>query len=326
MKILTAISYFKRNSHSEIWQINTTTQQKKRLMVLPKSPYPVFAKGATGITWINEETLAVCDFNRIIKINRNTWSIVDEKNDSQFNDLHQISTYQNQLLISNTGRDSIDFLDFDFKSLSRHSLISEKDWQDRKSENYEVDDRYYNNPGNLPFFQRKVPDTHHINHVFQIDRFKNKIIVNCFYEKCLRDLKTFDIISNYLPNYIHDGVIYKDHLWITTVSGKIYKAKLELPFKFEVVIDLFVTAPQHGWCRGLFFEKNHAYIGVTVLNNHSDRTAWLQQDIKRTGTGIYKFNLNTNCIEQFYNLSHPDGARIFSIVSEQFSICDISAR
>ncbi|SMM98510.1 hypothetical protein SPONL_2185 [uncultured Candidatus Thioglobus sp.] len=318
MKILTATSHFKGTPRSEIWQIDTETHQKKQLMVLPESPFPVSAKGVTGIVWIDNNTLVVCDFNRVLKINRNTWEIIDEKIDEQFNDLHQITNYKGQLLISNTGRDSIDLLDFDFKTLTRHSLLSEKDFQNREAGNYEINDEYYDNPkSGLSFSQKKVPDTHHFNYAFQTDKFKDKIIVNCFYDKCLRDLKTFEIISNHLPNHIHDGVIHNDHLWLTTVSGEIYKSKLELPFQFEIAIDLFKTAPHHGWCRGLFFEDNYAYIGITVLYKNSDRTPWLKQDISQTRTGIYKYNLDADCIEQFYDLSHADGAKIFSIVADR---------
>ena len=318
MKLLTPITYFKKKSYSQIWQIDTINKTKRCLTTLPKSPIPVMAKGITGLTWMNKDTLIACDFNRVLKINRDNWKILDIKMDDEFNDLHQLSVFQNKILLSNSGRDSIDILNVDFKKIYRYSKISEQDWQNRKAGNYKVTDSYYDAPKiKRPFFQRKVPDTYHFNHILQINAFKDTLIVNCFYDKCLRDLKTFKVISNYLPNSIHDGFVYQNYLWITTVSGGVYKSALSLPFKFELVIDLFATAPHHGWTRGLFIRNNHAYIGVTKL--YENKNSWLKQDIKHTRSGIYQFNMDTNSIEFFYDFTHPDGSKIFSIIVDNIS-------
>lgn len=317
MKLLIPVTYFNKNSHSEIWQIDTIKQTKKLLTTLPKSSIPVMAKGITGLSWMDKNTLIACDFNRVLKINRSDWKILAIKTDDEFNDLHQLSVHQDKILLSNSGRDSVDVLDTNFKKIHRHSKISEQDWQDRKLGNYKVNDSYYDAPKiKKHFCQRKVPDTYHFNHILQINEFKNMLIVNCFYEKCLRDLKTFKIISNNLPESIHDGFVYQNCLWITTVAGEVYKSPLILPFKFKPVIDLFVTATHHGWARGLFVKDNYAYIGITKLYQKNDRTNWLKQDKKDTRSGIYQFNMNTNSIEFFYNFSHPDGAKIFSIIAD----------
>ena len=236
MNLLIPISYFFGPPRSEIWQINVENKSQKKLWTLPTSPLEVEGKGITGFQWLNADTLIACDFNRLLKIKKkeNNWEIEKIKTDAEFNDLHSLTISQQKILVVNTGRDSIDVFNFELNLLERHSAISGEEFQNRKRGNYQVKDSYYTHPSlGIPFFQRKVPDTFHFNHIFQSKKFGEKLIATCFEKKGLVDMKTLSMISNILPHQPHDGIIYDNAFWITTVSGGLYRSDLKIPFVFE---------------------------------------------------------------------------------------------
>ncbi|MBA5249940.1 MAG: hypothetical protein FE834_10515 [Gammaproteobacteria bacterium] len=324
MNILIPISHFSDEPRSEIWQINTVSKEKKLLTTLPKSTRPTLNSGITGMSWLNEKQLVACDFNRIFIINSIDWSIAKQNIllDNELNDLHSIYVSDNKIYITNTGRDTLDIYNSNLVLIERYSALSDQELTDRKNYNYALseNDSFYTPKGSpLPFYQRKVVDKYHFNHLTIIKQLNGLLVATCFAKKCLLNGRTLEVISNTLPHEPHDGVIYKDYLWITTINGNLYKAKIELPFKFELVVELFKKAPCQGWCRGLMIDKDYAYIAITQINKQYSKTRWLTQSIDETCAGVYKFNLKTNAVEDFYDLSHQDKTKIFIIVKGNYS-------
>ncbi|MCK5855212.1 MAG: hypothetical protein KAG56_08315 [Sulfurovaceae bacterium] len=315
MKLLIPISYFFNTPKSEIWQLDCVTGKKHCLFTLNNhSQRSVKGKGLTGLTWLNRSQLVACDFNQIFIIQRNNGAILSLYIDNELNDLHSLNVDKDKVYLVNTGRDSIDLFDHQLTLIKRISLLTEQEWQGRKEESYTVTGDYFDKIGTVKsFFQRKVPDKWHLNHVFS---FEGRIIASSFQQRQLMDVKTLVSLSNQLPERIHDGLIYQNEVWITLVSGKIYHASLIFPLQFKLFFDLFQKTKIKGWCRGLLIVKDNLYIGITAIYDKS-RTPWLDYMAEETKSGIFQVNLKSKKITHFYDFTHPNGRRIFTFIKDE---------
>ena len=318
MKLLIPVSYFFGTPRSEVWQLDIQSGQRRCLYTLASSTRDVPGKGITGLTWLNNTQLLACDFNRLLLLNRADGKIIQEYTDDQFNDLHHVYVQGKLIYVANTGRDSIDVLDHQLALVERLDGLSADDWTLRRHGNNAVHGTYYDRPDSgLPFYKRKVPDTWHFNHVLCDPHVaEGRIVATSFKRKQLVDAKTLEPLSGVLPDAPHDGLIANDAIWITTVTGKVYRSPLTLPFTFECVLDLFAQAPKKGWCRGLLINKSTLYIGITSIYEKSSRTAWLDCPIDETASGIYCVNLKTLIIKDFHDFTTAEGSRIFSILGD----------
>ncbi|NNG43324.1 hypothetical protein HJP15_10430 [Pseudoalteromonas sp. NEC-BIFX-2020_002] len=320
MKLLIPISYFFGNPKSELWQLDTETKKRSLLATLPSSERDVAGKGLTSVTWISNDLLVGCDFNRVFIIDRKLCELKKINTDEQFNDLHHVSFDGHFIHIANTGRDCVDVLDNQLQSVSRIEFLPIEEISSRVKGEYKAQGDYYDCEAiKIDFHLRKVPDSLHINHVIRVGKeLANKVIVTSFKKKCLVDAKTLEPLSNNLPEQPHDGFIDNKYIWITTVSGKVFRSKLSLPFNFELFFDLFRVVKFKGWCRGLLVANDTLFIGVTAIHKENNRTNWLNSPVKNTRTGVYQINLASLNIEHFYDFSHTNGSRIFSIISDYF--------
>lgn len=319
MNLIVPVSYFFNAPRSEIWHLDTLTGRKEKVVTLEKTGREVRGKGITGLAWLDHSNLVACDFNRLFKLNSKSYKLEDSFEDCEFNDLHSLSVSNGYVYVANTGRDSIDVFNSNLELIERIDCLTDQELAKRKAGDYYVTGSYFDEPkASLPFHKRRVPDRWHFNHVFKsTSYFDDKVIATCFSERCLVDVHTLQQISSALPIQPHDGVLYKDYLWVTTVSGQIYRALKQIPFKFELVLDLFTKAAYQGWCRGLYIEDNVMYIGITAIYEVGHRTRWLDVAIDETRSGIYKVNLVTSEIEEFYDFSSVDGARIFTMIADK---------
>jgi len=319
MKLLVPISYFFNTPRSEIWSLDTASGNKKLLCTLDTSNRDVRGKGITGLAWLDEQRIVACDFNRMFKIDRESLSIVDTYEDDELNDLHSLSVDQDSIYLANSGRDSIDVFDHRFKLLERIDGLDNEEWKKRKVGDYEVDSSYFDSPDSgLPFHCRRVPDKWHLNHVFRVSgNLGGKIIATSFSTRSLLDAHTLEAVSSTLPIQPHDGIVDGDYLWVTTVSGQIYRSRLSIPFEFEMVIDLFKVAPYQGWCRGLLISGGFMFIGITSIYEKKKRTSWLNCEIGDTRSGIYQLSMETMDIVAFHDFSSTDGGRIFTMIVDR---------
>ena len=319
MKLLVPVSYFFGSPRSEIWQLDTTNNGKKLLTTLLNTERDVRGKGITGLSWLDDVHLVACDFNRILKLDRQTWTTIQTVADDEFNDLHHLTTCQNQIYLANTGRDCIDVLDEKLCLIRRIDGLKKNEWQQRKNGEYKVDGPYFDAPGSdLSFHCRRGPDKWHFNHVFKAQGFlENRILATSFGVKAIIDAVSLEVVSSNLPRQPHDGFVHGEHLWVTTVSGQIYRAPLKLPLTFEQVFDLFASAPHQGWCRGLYLSGNKLFAGITAIYEKSKRTNWLKGGIENTRSGIYEVDLASRQIEAFHDFTTEDGSRIFSFVPDR---------
>ena len=324
MKLLVPVSYFFNSPRSEIWQLDTATRQKTLLTSLPSSNRDVPGKGVTGLCWLDDHNLVACDFNRVVTLDSKTWRINQVLENDEFNDLHHLSVSDGHIYLANTGRDCIDVLSSDLKLVKRIDGLSVKEWQDRKAGRYTVAGSYYDDPSSgLPFHRRRVPDKWHFNHVFKApSSLGDQIVATSFGTKSLVNAQTLEQLSSTLSTQPHDGFVDGDHLWVTTVSGQIFRAPVKKPFVFEQIFDLFHYAPYQGWCRGLFIHDEFLFIGITSIYEKSNRTRWLTQPIEDTRSGIYQLHATSGEIVHFHDFTSSDGSRIFSMLAAKQVVFD----
>jgi hypothetical protein len=318
MKLIIPVSYFFGEPRSELWSLNTDTGKKEKLHTLGDSDRAVSGKGITGLAKLDDDYLVACDFNRLIKIDRNTLKVVNSHEDEEFNDLHSLSVSHGRIYIANTGRDSIDVFNEQLEMLERIDSLVSDEWQKRSSGDYTVNGSYFDSTElGIPFYRRIGPDKWHLNHVFKTPKsLGGQTIATSFTARCLLDINTLQPVSSTFPTQPHDGFIYGDFLWITTVSGQIYKAPLSFPFEFKLVLDIFKVAPYQGWCRGLLIVEGVMFIGITSIFESSTRTNWLGCPIDETRSGIYQLKMDTMKIDTFHDFSSEDGSRIFTIIED----------
>lgn len=319
MQLLVPVSYFFNTPRSEIWQLDVVSGSKLLVCTLGGSERDVRGKGITGLGWLDDQFLIACDFNRLLKIDRGSLSIVEAYEDDELNDLHSVSACENFIYLANSGRDSIDVFNHQFKLLDRIDGLTDEELNKRITGDYVVNGGYFDSSGSgLPFHCRKVPDKWHFNYVFRAPKQLNdKIIVTSFTSRNLLDAHTLDPVSLNLPVQPHDGVVSSGCVWITTVSGQVYRASLKIPLDFEMAVDLFKVAPYQGWCRGLLISEGFMYIGITAIYEKSSRTSWLNSAIEDTRSGIYQLKMDTMEIVAFHDFSSADGSRIFTMIADR---------
>lgn len=314
MKLIIPISFFRGKPRSEIWILDTESQHKTKVY-REETPtdYAVEGKGITGIAWINARKLVACNFNHLLFINPQNWQRQAILFREDFNDLHQLAIKDNKIFIVNTGLDSIDVLSTALAWHTRISLVDGEHIKQRIQGAYQTQGDYYTCPNTVPkFYLRKVPNTHHLNHICFIEK---RILSTSFSQQCLIEIESGNPASNILSNKPHDGIVHNGFLWVTTVNGEIHRAALNTKhLEFETVFSLFEYAPHHGWCRGLYIQRDALFVGITAIHQTNSRTQWLTQAEHCTKTGVYRLDLQTGVIHDWYDFSDEDGSRIFSMI------------
>jgi hypothetical protein len=170
-----------------------------------------------------------------------------------FNDLHHVRpTKEGNLLVANTGLDMVVELTADGTVLREWSALGEDPWQ-RFSRSVDY---------------RKVdttkPHRAHPNHVFFLDEH---IWVTRAQQKdaiCLTDGSSRIPIGG---AYIHDGCLFGDMIYFTSVDGRLILVN-RISLKIAEIIDLKTIRESEGellgWCRGLWvIDERYVWIGFT---------------------------------------------------------------
>jgi hypothetical protein len=311
VKLLVPVSYFRGKPRSELWLLDTALKNQVLWRTLPASPITVRGKGVTGICVHPAGGYALCDFNRVLHLCSNGFT-VHEKRREDFNDLHAITATDHGFLLTNTGRDQVEQLRDDFSLADKFDALNAAEADERLSGKCLIGGEYYDEPDSeLAFCEQRLADKLHLNHSLLLP--DGRVVASSMAKCCYLDAQCFTPISNRLHYPMHDGLMYRDRLWVTTVNGEVLAAQPNLHLDFQPVVDLAASVPWRGWCRGLYIAEDRLFVGVTAIASRSQRTSWLDVDPCDTRTGVYEFCLSTLRPLHFYNLSHPDGARVFSM-------------
>lgn len=188
-----------------------------------------------------------------------------------FNDVHHVRpTPDGTLLVANTGLEMIVEISLAGEVLREWSVLGEDPWE-RYSR--EVD------------YRRGVstkPHRAHPNYVFYVG---DEIWATRFEQ---RDAVCVGDPSRRIPiggQRVHDGVLHGGLLYFTLVEGKVVVANPRT-LVVEEVIDLNELSDGEtllGWCRGLMFDGERAWIGFTRIRPTKFRSAvsWVRQGFQR---------------------------------------------
>ena len=238
MKLLLPISYFFESPKSKILELDTENGQTKCLLELPPTSRDVVGKGITSLGWISTNQLVACDFNSIFIIDSSTWKITKSNKGDELNDLHHLSVKDDRVFLVNTGRDSIDVFDFNLNLIERYDGLNASELSGRLEGGYSINGDYYDRPCiNKPFHCLKVPDKWHFNHIAVVN---DQLITTSLKTKQLINPVNFQPLCDPLPDHPHDGYVHDEFIWVTTVSGKIYRSPLSKPF-YALIFFLVLT-------------------------------------------------------------------------------------
>jgi len=186
-----------------------------------------------------------------------------------FNDLHHVTpTRDGNLLVANTGLDMVVKFNLQGNILEEWSVLDEIPWT-RFSPKVDY---------------RKVdstkPHKSHPNFVFELG---NDVWVTRFIQRdavCLTTPRNRIEIGVQRP---HDGLLFKDCLYFTTVDGKIVIANCQT-LQVERIIKLSATEGEKrsllGWCRGLLLlDERRVWVGFTRVRKtkFKENVLWVKQ-------------------------------------------------
>ena len=186
-----------------------------------------------------------------------------------FNDLHHVTpTRDGNLLVANTGLDMVVKFNLQGNTLEEWSVLDEIPWT-RFSPKVDY---------------RKVdstkPHKSHPNFVFELG---NDVWVTRFIQRdavCLTTPGKRIEIGVQRP---HDGLLFKDRLYFTTVDGKIVIANCQT-LQLERIIELSAIEGEKrsllGWCRGLLpLDERRIWVGFTRVRKtkFKENVLWVKQ-------------------------------------------------
>jgi hypothetical protein len=221
-----------------------------------------------------------------------------------FNDVHHVRpTPEGHLLIANSGLDMVLETTMEGEILRMWNVLGEDPWA-----RFSPDIDY-----------RKVastkPHRSHPNHVFYVDgepwvtRFQQKDAISLTHPERRIALDV---------EKVHDGVVYGDRIYFTTVNGNVLIASTGT-LQVEETIDLNTIQNNDmilGWCRSVLVDDQDAWIGFSRIRPTKIRenVGWIVHGFKRgMPTHIAQYDLEARrCLREINLEAHKMGA-VFGI-------------
>jgi hypothetical protein len=221
-----------------------------------------------------------------------------------FNDVHHVRpTESGTLLVASAGLEMIIEVTIEGEVQNVWNVLGEDPW-----ERFSPDTDY-----------RRVgstkPHRSHPNYIFTI---RDEVWVTRFQQgdaMCLSDQSKRVKVCD---ERIHDGVVYRDHVYFTTVNGTVVVMSIQ-SLNVEEVIDLTRMHDEDtmlGWCRALMFEDDSMWVGFSRIRPTKVRenVAWLMRGFKQTrGTHLACYDLNKKTCTADIDLEPIGLNAVFSI-------------
>lgn len=234
-----------------------------------------------------------------------------------FNDVHHVRpTPDGNLLVANSGLEMVVAMTIDGEVLRLWNVLGEEPWARFSPE---VDYRLGIN---------LKPHRAHPNFVFYFDGEPWVTRFECRDAICLtRRHRHIDIGVE----RVHDGVLYNDSLYFTTVDGRLVVAD-GYSQQVREIINLNQMHGEHllaGWCRGLLIDGDMAYVGFSRIRPTKFREAlsWVRQGFAQSmPTHIACYDLSRRQLVAEINLETFGLNAVFSLFDARLAQCDAQTR
>ncbi len=304
MRLLVTGGYFDESGECFIERVDLARGTRERLLTfVPPAAHRLAQKGFTGAAWQDDDTLLVCSFDAVWRIQPSTGRCTGRLHQPDFNDLHGVLVEPSKGLIHvcNTGLDAIETFDLDARFLGRMALspawfearrlageaverselarVLKAGWNEVNAPSFaSPSGDYYTKPSGEPFHRKKVRDYAHPNHLV---RWNGRLIATLLSPRELRCVQGYKAVAK-LASPPHDGVVVGDWLWVTTVDGRIWS--VEPSGQTHLLTDVSATG-HSGWCRGLFVCNEGIAVGLTAIQRRP-QYAWRDFPYEQTETSV----------------------------------------
>ncbi len=209
-------------------------------------PLPALAvkgKGITGLC-VDGDTAWACFSNVIAHVRLSDGAILDLIENDGFNDLHQMSRHGNELVIANTGNESIDTVSIDDRKVTRLDLLGRDLRALRK--------QYAQDANTEP----------HVHHVSSVTRNSDgDLVVGLGRQARILNATKWSWIGPRMHAPIHDVQVSLDgETWCTTVDGSVCRINEDVE-TWRVYND----CGSAGWTRGLALCDEGMLVGMTAI-------------------------------------------------------------
>jgi hypothetical protein len=217
-----------------------------------------------------------------------------------FNDLHHVyPTPQGTLLVMITGLDIVAEVTLDGRFLRHWDVMGEDTWS------------IYSKDTDYRKISTTKPHRAHANHIFLL---QDEIWVTRFHQ---RDAISLSVPQRKIEIGIqrpHDGFLFQDLLYFTTVDGHVVVAN-PVTLKIERIHDLnHMSNPSGeslGWCRGLLpLDERFLWVGFTRVRptKFRENLNWVRQKPVHRPSHIALYDLQTgSCLEVVETEPHGIG-------------------
>ena len=272
-----------------VFSVQTSVDYKPKPSQQASDTNVVF-KGAS----VDNDKLYVVTETELLIYDCKTQTLLESISDPSFNDLHHVMVNDGKYFIVNTGQDAITIVqgeNITHQHLARHSELNRI-------------------TPNIDYRQQASTKPHllHPNYCFMLND-------KCWVTRC----DTMDAVSLEVPHerlligtdLVHDGVVFKQQLFFTTVNGciKIFDTQRK---ELLHSVDLHEFVPNvYGWCRGILPLKNNlVLVGLSKRRSSKSRkNIGSTNDARLLLVDVFKQELHADI-----NMSDHGMDAIFSIV------------
>jgi len=239
-------------------------------------------------TTVRENKLYICTSTEVMIYDLPSFRLATYISLPIFNDLHHVyPTAQGTLLVMVTGLDIVAEVSLDGKFLRHWDVMGEDTWSI-----FSRDTDY-----------RKVPTTKphraHANHIFQLG---DEVFATRSLQRDAISLRDPQRKIDIAIQHPHDGFLFNDSLYFTTVDGHIVIANPRT-LKIERIYDLNkMSGPSGetlGWCRGLLpLDERFVWVGFTRVRptKFRENVNWVrQQKRNHRPSHIALYDLQSGC-------------------------------
>ena len=256
--------------------------------------------------YLDKETLYACTSTEVLIYKLPEFGCVSYLSLPCFNDLHHVCpTDRGTLAVAVTGLDMVVEVTMAGELVREWNVLGEDPWT-RFSRNVDY---------------RKVPTTKphrsHPNHVFQL---AGELWVTRFLQKDAISLTKPGERIDVAVERPHDGYLFRDSLYFTTVDGHIVVVDQKTR-KTKQTFDLNQMHPQSsqvlGWCRGLLpLDERYIWVGFTRVRPtvFQENLAWIRSGAARhKASHIALYDLQRReCVQEIALEPHGIGV-VFSL-------------